>query len=150
MAALRSKESPSAPALYAKAFKDFQKQLELNPKLTLFSYCLSHHIYRPGFQEWITGQGYDVETMRSIAKSKASSNKPTAVPDEKHLEPQTSPLEPVGFVQFKPSYKRATDNLLSNICIQMPNGISITLQSASLEEITDIVNRCNYKMSLEV
>ena len=128
-------ETPTrAAALYEKTFIAFKKESEINPMLDFKLFCSLMHVNYTGIMTWINDQGYEINEGQKCIQ----------------LEPATSPLEPVGFVQFKPSRQKTMHgNMLSNVCVKLPTGISVTVQSASVDEILDLVERFNLRIRKE-
>lgn len=115
-----------AKARYNKVISDYRLKLGENPDLKLREYCKETHTYYRGLMDWLERYGPDSRGMKSEACVKDGD--------------ETTVLESEGtFIQFVPSGKSTSGNL-RGVSITFPDGVNLTLQESSVENVISLLN----------
>lgn len=120
--------STSALAIerYSKVIEDYRSKLGENPDLKLREYCKETHTYYRGLKDWLERYGTNTRGMKSEACVKNGDG--------------TAVLESEGtFIQFVPSGKSTSGNL-RGVSITFPDGVNLTLQESSVENVISLLN----------
>lgn len=115
---------PQASSRYAKVLEGYKARLKSNPNLKLSEYCRESHTNYSGVIDWTKRHGISILELRRGIPREASC--------------KIAPDSGGAFIQFTPSVRSLSGNLLG-VSITFPDGVNLTLQESSVENLISLL-----------
>ena len=115
---------------YQRTWEGYESSILSGGTSALSKYCKSLHVNYHGLTKWMAARGLSVRELKVKAREGAA-----AVADKSALE-ETAGL----FVQFTPSRAASGPIRLRGVAISFPDGVGLTLQESTVEEVVALVD----------
>lgn len=121
--------SETATVRYRRTWQGYEQAVRSGGSVTLSSYCKSFHVNYRGMTKWMSAMGLSARGLKREVRDGAPMS-------GQGISEEASGL----FVQFTPSPAASCPGRLRGVAISFPDGVGLTLQESTVEEVVALVD----------